>query len=120
MPRPVHFEILAEHPEVVAAFYQEVFGWTTSAWTGGSQMYWLVNTGPEGTTGINGGIMHRHFPQAISITMDVASMEETIAKIEAAGGRKIHGPDEIPGIGLHAYFTDPDGNIFGALQPAPR
>ncbi|MBI5869199.1 MAG: VOC family protein [candidate division Zixibacteria bacterium] len=117
MSRPVHFEILAEHPEAVAAFYQKVFGWTTNTWTGSPQSYWLINTGPDGTVGINGGIMHRHFPQAISLTMAVDSLDETIAKIEASGGQKILGPDEIPGIGLHAYFKDPDGNIFGVLQP---
>jgi predicted enzyme related to lactoylglutathione lyase len=29
------------------------------------------------------------------------------------------GPNEIPGVGLHAYCADPEGNLFGILQPAP-
>ena len=119
MPRPVHFEILADDPEKVAAFYRDLFGWNIANW-GGPQSYWLVTTGPEGTPGIDGGIMHRHFPQAVINTVAVDSMEETLAKIEAAGGKKVNGPNEIPGIGMHAYCADPEGNIFGVLQPAAR
>lgn len=116
MPRPVHFEILAENPEKIAAFYHDVFGWTTASWEG-PQSYWLVTTGPEGSAGINGGIMHRHFPQAVINTLAVDSLDATLAKIEAAGGKKVDGPNEIPGIGKHAYCADPEGILFGVLQP---
>jgi predicted enzyme related to lactoylglutathione lyase len=119
MSRPVHFEILANDPEKIAAFYRDVLGWQVATW-GGPQNYWLVTTGPEGTLGINGGIMHRHFPQAVINTVGVASLEAAIAKVEAAGGKKVQGPNEIPGIGLHAYCTDPEGNYFGLLQPVGR
>ncbi len=103
----------------MAAFYRDVLGWDVSTW-GGSQAYWLVTTGAEGTPGINGGLMHKHFPQPVINTVDVASLDEALRKIEQAGGRKIHGPNQIPGIGLHAYCADPEGNMFGILQPAPR
>jgi predicted enzyme related to lactoylglutathione lyase len=43
-------------------------------------------------------------------------MEEAIAKVEGAGGKKVHGPNEIPGIGFQAYCTDTEGNIFGLHQ----
>jgi predicted enzyme related to lactoylglutathione lyase len=58
MNRPIHFEILADHPKKVAAFYQSVFDWKVDAWSG-SEAYWLVDTGPEGTPGIHGVIMKR-------------------------------------------------------------
>ena len=41
-----------------------------------------------------------------------------LEKVEAAGGKKVHGPNEIPGVGVHAYCADPEGNLFGILQPA--
>ena len=116
MNRPVHFEILTENPENVAAFYRDVLGWSFASWDS-PQGYWLLTTGEEGTPGINGGLMHRHFPQAVINTIAVASLAETIAKVEAAGGKKVNGPNEIPGIGTHAYCSDPDGNLFGLLQP---
>lgn len=119
MSRPIHFEILANDPARVAQFYGQVLGWQTAAWDS-PQTYWLVTTGAEGTPGINGGIMHRHFPQAVINTVAVESLEETLAKVAAAGGSKVAGPNEIPGIGLHAYCADPEGNLFGVLQPVAR
>ena len=119
MKRPVHFEILTDNPEKVGAFYKDILGWEIATWNG-PQPYWLVTTGPEGTPGINGGIMERHFDQAVINSVEVESLEETVAKIEAAGGQKMHGPNEIPGVGLHAYCSDPEGILFGVLQPAPK
>jgi predicted enzyme related to lactoylglutathione lyase len=116
MNRPVHFEILADDPGKVADFYQKVLDWKITTWQG-PQTYWLVTTGPEGSRGINGGIMKRHFSQAVINTVAVQSLDETVMKIEAEGGKKVHGPNEIPGIGLHAYCADPEGNLFGILQP---
>jgi predicted enzyme related to lactoylglutathione lyase len=62
--------------------------------------------------------MHRHFPQAVINTSVVESLPEMLAKVQAAGGRTVHGPREVPGVGLHAYCADPEGNLFGLLQPA--
>jgi predicted enzyme related to lactoylglutathione lyase len=44
------------------------------------------------------------------------SLDETIASVQSAGGTLVHGPNEIPGIGMHAYFMDTEGNMFGAMQ----
>jgi len=117
MHRPIHFEILCDNPEKASAFYRDVLGWDIANWQG--QTYWLATTGPEGTPGINGGIMHKHLPQSVINTVDVASIDETLGKIERAGGRKVLGPNQIPGVGLHAYCADPEGNLFGILQPEP-
>jgi predicted enzyme related to lactoylglutathione lyase len=120
MNRTVHFEIQGDNPEALASFYSEVLGWEINNW-GGPQKYWLATTGPDNEPGINGAIMERHFKeQAVINTSSVEDLEATLKKIEATGGRKISGPNEIPGIGLHAYCADPDGNLFGILQPAPN
>jgi predicted enzyme related to lactoylglutathione lyase len=118
MNRMVHFEIQGDNPEALADFYRAVFGWEVNNW-GGPQKYWLVTTGPDSEPGINGAIMERHFKQqAVINTSSVEDLDATLKKIEASGGKKILGPNEIPGIGLHAYCEDPDGNLFGILQPA--
>ncbi len=116
MNRPIHFEILTDHPEKITAFYQQTLGWEVATW-GGPQSYWLVTTGAEGSPGINGGIMHRHFAQAVINTIEVESLEVILQKVEAAGGKLIHGPNEVPGVGLQAYCADPDGTLFGLMQP---
>ncbi len=119
MPRPLHFEILVDDPERAVEFYGSVFGWEVAKWEG-PQTYWMVTTGPAGTPGIDGGLMHRHFQQPVINTIEVASLEETIRKVEEAGGKKVSGPQEIPEVGLHAYCEDPAGVMFGILQPAER
>ena len=53
-------------------------------------------------------------------TIEVASLEEALQKVEANGGRKVHGPNEIPDIGLHVYCEDPEGIIFGLIQAFQR
>ena len=50
MPRVVHFEVSADDPERAASFYRDVFGWNFHKWDG-PEPYWLVTTGPDGTTG---------------------------------------------------------------------
>ena len=118
MARPVHFEILGDDPEELGAFYKAVFGWEVNTWGGGEQTYWLLTTGSDEEPGINGSLMARHFDQAVINTVTVDALAEAIAKVEAAGGRKVHGPNEIPEVGTHAYCEDPEGNLFGIMQPA--
>lgn len=115
MPRVIHFEIAAENPEALCDFYRNVFGWDIPD---SNEGYWLVNTGTG--PGINGGIMGPHFPQKTNAIIEVDSLDDTVRKIEQSGGKKVHGPNQIPNVGLHAYCTDPSGTMFGVLQPAPE
>ena len=123
MSRVVHFEIHAGDPEVASSFYSTVFGWKISKWDGPVE-YWLVSTG-EGP-GIDGGIVPRRggvplvdaAVNAYVCTIGVASLDVTQAAILRTGGTVAVDRQEIPGVGLLAYFKDPDHNIFGVLQPA--
>lgn len=116
MNRPVHFEILTDNPEIIGAFYHEVLGWEIATWDGHEQTYWLVTTGPKETPGIDGGIMHKHFPQNVINTIEVESLEKATADVKNNGGKLIQGPNKIPGVGMHVYCADPEGNLFGLLQ----
>jgi predicted enzyme related to lactoylglutathione lyase len=117
MGRPVHFEILTEDPEKTRAFYTQVFGWEASDW-GGEEEYIMLTTGDEDAPGINGAIMGRHFDQAVINTIEIDSLDAMMEKVTAAGGEVIHGPNEIPGVGTHVYCKDPEGNLFGMMEPA--
>ena len=120
MKRPVHFEILADDPKKTAGFYESLLGWEIATGGGGEQSYWLVTTGPDDVPGINGGIMQRSFQQGVINTLEVESIEDMLKSVEANGGKLIHGPNEVPGVGLHAYCADPEGNLFGMMQPNPQ
>ncbi len=121
MSRVVHFEIHAGDPERAAAFYESALGWTISKWDGPVD-YWLITTGASDQPGIDGAIVKRQSPvsgegfSAYVCTVNVESYEETAAKVVAAGGAVTSPKQAVPGIGWHGYFTDTEGNTFGAMQ----
>ncbi len=130
MNRVVHFEIHAIDLDKMQKFYEEVFGWTIKDM--GPQMgnYRLVDTGkdsPEATwPGINGGITPRKGDapsngqpvNAFVCTMSVENIDTAIEKVMKAGGSMALEKMEVPSVGWLAYCKDPEGNIFGMLQPA--
>lgn len=119
MPRVTHFEINADDPASLADFYQHAFGWKIIKWEGPVD-YWLVTTGEESEPGINGAIMHRRDPSESTInTIEVISLDESLVKIENAGGETIAQKIAIPGVGYMAYCKDPQGNTFGLMQTDP-
>jgi predicted enzyme related to lactoylglutathione lyase len=114
--RVVHFEIPSEDPDRAAQFYTAAFGWQIQKW-GGPQEYWLVNTG-EGEPGINGGIMRRGGPfDRVINTLNVDNLDASIARVRELGGTLVGEKMTIPDVGDLHYAQDPDGNIFGMLQP---
>jgi predicted enzyme related to lactoylglutathione lyase len=122
MGRVVHFEIQAADTVRAVTFYQEIFGWTITRWDGPME-YWLIKTGDG--PGIDGAILPRRGaapgPEAPTngyvCTTSVASIDETIAAIEKAGGEIVVPKMDIPGVGTLAYAHDTEANVFGVLQP---
>jgi predicted enzyme related to lactoylglutathione lyase len=120
MSRVIHFEIPANDPDKLSDFYKKVFGWKFEKW-GGPMEYWMVTTGAEGQPGINGGFMRKQGPvTGTTNTIGVESVDESVKAIEKAGGKVVMGKTAIPTIGYFAYLQDPEGNIFGVMQPDPN
>lgn len=129
MPRVVHFEIHASEPQRLIDFYGGLFGWTFQDWGGGE--YWVVTTGeagsgPEGL-GINGGLLRRQGPapaaggpmSGYTCIVGVEDADATFAAALAAGAEVALAVTETPGVGRIGYLRDPDGNVFGVIQPDP-
>ena len=115
----VHFEITADDPDRAVAFYKDVFGWEIHKWDGPMD-YWMVQTGPKEQPGINGGVTRRMGPGTGHInTVDVPSVDEFTARIEASGGTIVLPKMAIPGVGWLAYAKDTEGSIFGIMHADP-
>ncbi len=117
MPRVIHFEIGADESERALRFYRDVFGWHAQKWEG-PEDYWLLGTGDEGP-GINGGLYKRHEGMSFNAhvnTIDVPSVENYLARVEAAGGKAVTKKITLPGVGYLAYCQDTEGNTFGIMQ----
>jgi len=120
MPRIVHFELPVDDPDRAIKFYQDVFGWTIDKWEG-QEDYWLVTTGPDEEPGINGALFRRPNPQTCTQnSVDVSSVDESVAKVEASGGSVAIPKVEIPGVGFVAYCQDTEGNLFGVFEGGPQ
>lgn len=120
MPRPVHFELPADQPERLIAFYEKAFGWKFTKWDG-PMPYWMVSTGSGADEpGIDGGVTPRAHPgQTVANTIAVANLDEAIAAVIEAGGTITVPRMPIPGIGWLAYFNDTEGNPGGLMQNDP-
>jgi len=126
MARVAHFEIHADDPQRAINFYGTLFGWEFTQW--GGQEYWLIKTGPAEEPGIDGGMIRRRgdrpqIGQAVNAyvcTVMVTSLDETIAGVDKRGGTVALAKMPVPGVGWLAYFHDPEGNIFGAMQSDPN
>ena len=125
MRRVIHFEIHADDPDRAVKFYSTLFGWQFQKW-GGPQDYWVVVTGPDGTPGINGGLLRRHGPAAgdaviaYVCTIDVGSLDDTLRTAGALGAPVVVPKMPVPGVGWLAYCKDTEGNIFGVMQSDPN
>lgn len=119
MPRITHFEIPADNIERASSFYGTVFGWTFHKWDG-PMPYWLVSTGPKDQPGIDGGLMPREHPgQGTINTVQVESLDLTVAAVQQHGGKVVVPKMAIPGVGWFCYCNDTEGNTFGVMQPDP-
>ena len=117
MPRPVHFEIPSDNPQRAIDFYSKLFGWKFSKWEGPMD-YWLISTGDPGEPGINGGLLQRHDPNQPCVnTIGVTNLDESVATVTQMGGAIALPKMPVPGVGWLAYCKDPDGHIFGMMQP---
>lgn len=136
MNRVVHFEIHATDVEKLKKFYSEVFGWQMQQMGGEYGNYVVVVTGPgpddiaKGAVtmenvGINGGMMARNAPKApegvgpnsFVCIVGVDNLDTYYDKAKAAGGTVALEKMDVPNVGKVAYFKDPDGNLFGMIQP---
>jgi predicted enzyme related to lactoylglutathione lyase len=51
--------------------------------------------------------------------VQVASVDDTIAKAKKLGANVHLAGEDVPGVGRIAVFSDPQGGMLGLLQPAP-
>jgi predicted enzyme related to lactoylglutathione lyase len=119
MHRVVHFELAAQDPERAAEFYRQAFGWTIQKWEGPAE-YWLVTTGAEGESGINGGILrHKEGAPPTIVTIAVDSVDDAVQQVLRCGGQVCLPKMAIPGVGYQAYCLDTEGTVIGIHQFDP-
>lgn len=110
----VHWELMAADGEKLAAFYRDIFGWNSQP-TPGFDGYNMVSAEDAGVGGAV-GTGDESMPNYLTIYVEVESVDDHLAKIEAGGGRTLVPRTALPGIVTFGLFADPAGNMVGLVE----
>jgi len=125
----VHFEMPAENKKRMAEFYTKTFGWKIQQLGPEMGEYMVVSTSetdektmrPKEAGMINGGFYQKSEDQVSnhpSIVIAVVDINEAMERVKSSGGKILHEPVPIPGVGTYTSFLDTEGNRVGMLQPS--
>jgi predicted enzyme related to lactoylglutathione lyase len=111
-----HFAINADDVPAARAFYEKVFAWRFTAF--GPPDFYRIQTpsGPGGALQKRRELIEGRPTIGFECTIAVADVDATAAAITAAGGRIVMPRTTIAGVGHLIFFTDPGGNVAGAIQ----
>lgn len=115
-----HFAVHAGDVNRAKGFYESVFGWRFTPW--GPPNFFLIKTGTDDDAGVGGALQGRREivpgkPMfGFECTIGVASIDDTIAAVEANGGKIVMPKFHIPTVGILIFFEDTEGNVVGAMQ----
>ncbi len=125
MDRVCHFEVPYADKQRVEKFYTSVFGWNFSDVPGPMPYTFAISTEvdeqfmPKRPGGINGGMYPRGEGSSKTpvVVIEVASCEQRIKDVQAAGGTAVIGPMQVGQMGIYAQVKDSEDNIIGLWQP---
>ena len=116
----VHFEVVGKDGDKLKAYYSDLFGWGFED-AQGPMNYGVVqregNTNAEGI-GIGGGVGGVEGDAGhVTFYVEVPDIDAALIKAESLGGKRLMGPDEVPGAGIViAHFGDPEGHVIGLVN----
>jgi predicted enzyme related to lactoylglutathione lyase len=101
-------EMYAADHVVAARFFGDVFGWSTL-----ETMPHYLAFDPGASIG---GVFQGHTPTMRAVAyIYVPDVAAKLSEIDAAGGKRMGEPMQIPGTGTFGYFTDPSGTNMGLI-----
>ncbi len=111
-------ELYCNNPEKEIAFYEDLFGWThdTSKNPMGLDYVTYKKDGRELAGMLQIQSDWGEMPPVWGVYFTVADVQETMAKVKAAGGKVLMEPMAIPGVGEFTSITDPQGAFFNIIR----
>lgn len=116
-------ELMTSDPQAALAFYRQLFGWTVDVMPMPQGDYHVVKAGDTAV----GGIMKMPpeaaaggMPPCWGVYVTVDDVDACAARVGALGGKVLHPPTDIPGVGRFAVIADPQGAWINVIKYAPR
>lgn len=115
---PCWYELGTSDLDGAGDFYTAILGWQIADSGMDGFDYRLAKSGDDMVAGLmsNTGQQGNPPPNWL-LYFAVDDCDQTAADITAAGGAILKAPDDIPGTGRFAVAADPQGAVFGLLQP---
>lgn len=118
---PCWYELGTTDLTAAAAFYGSVLGWTVTD-AGMEGFDYHLATAADGV--MVAGMMSTAGQQDAPppnwlIYLACQNCDDTVAAVTAAGGSVLLPGQDVPGTGRFAVCADPQGAVFGVLDPAP-
>lgn len=115
---PCWYELGTGDLKAARAFYAGVLGWEIADAGMKEFAYLLARAGGDRVAGMMSRAGQEFAPPPNwLIYFAVEDCDRTAEDIARAGGRVIRGPADIPGTGRFAVAADPQGAVFGLLEP---
>jgi predicted enzyme related to lactoylglutathione lyase len=122
--KPAYFDLTVLDVARAKAFFEAVLGWRFEKFEMPYE-YYRIQAGPPHEPGIDGGIgavqdapLSGGRPMTL-VTVPVENLDDTLARVEAAGGAVVEPKLAIPGVGWYATCAEPGGLKFGLVQADP-
>ncbi|HVU31768.1 MAG TPA: VOC family protein [Sphingomicrobium sp.] len=119
----IWYELMTSDAEGAKAFYDAVVGWNIGESVAEYNGYRMINTADGRQAG---GVlpltaeMQQHGARPTWLGyLNVADVDRKVQSIEAAGGKTLIAPTDIPSVGRIAMVTDPQGAPFYVMKPIP-
>lgn len=117
-------ELMTTDPEAALSFYSALLGWTTQKMAMPDGDYHVVRVGDTSVGGVMAmppGARAGGMPPAWGSYVTVTDVDATARKAAELGGKVVHGPHDIPGVGRMAVIVDPQGaalNVIAYSMPS--
>ncbi len=109
-------ELMTTDPEAAGRFYAGLFGWTLKNMDMGTGAYHVASVAGTQVCGIMGMPPDgAPMPPAWGCYVTVSSVDETMAKCAALGGKTLVPAMDVPGVGRMAVLQDPQGAVFSVM-----
>jgi predicted enzyme related to lactoylglutathione lyase len=119
----IWYELMTPDPEGSKAFYEAVVGWKIGDAVAEYNGYRMIGRSDGGSAG---GMLpltaemqqHGARPLWLSYIL-VPDVDRSVTEIEAAGGKALMPPFDVPNVGRVAMVTDPQNAVFYIMKPQP-
>ncbi len=110
----VHWELMGADAGAQKEFYGKIFDWEFNSPEGFDEYHMVSEEG----MGVGGAVGKgpEEMPSYALIYVQVDSIDESLAAVEANGGSTVMPRTEIPGTVTFAMFNDPAGNMVGLVE----